>query len=109
MVGRNELLQSIAQDMKLDKNFLLRIYGLEISYPGFARRALDKLAAVGCSRAQEYYNQCVSVYEAERAAGLKAAGKEYRAKLEKIWAEKGLKRERSKRNEYQFAGFPTDW
>jgi hypothetical protein len=109
MASRDELLQSISPSMKLDKNFFLRVYGYEITYPGFAEIALDKLMTAGCSRAKEYYDQVVSAYEAEQAAGLKAVGKEYRENLEKIWAGKRLNRERSERTKYQFAGFPTDW
>jgi hypothetical protein len=71
MVSRDELLRSIRPDMRLGKDFFLRIYGYEVTYPGFAGMALGRLAAVGYSRAGEYYNQCVSAYEAERAAGLK--------------------------------------
>ena len=36
MASREELLQSIGPDMRLDKWFFLRIYGYELTWPGFA-------------------------------------------------------------------------
>lgn len=39
MASREELLQSIGPDMRLDKWFFLRIYGYELTWPGFAEAA----------------------------------------------------------------------
>jgi hypothetical protein len=83
MASREELLQSINPGMKLDKNFFLRIYGYEISYPGFAQIALDKLKAAGCSKAGEYYIKITSEYEAGREAKMKIAAAWYAAELKK--------------------------
>ena len=43
MASREELLQSIRPDMKLSKAFFMRIYGYEITWPGFAEVALQRL------------------------------------------------------------------
>ena len=85
MPSREELLQSIRPGMRLDKNFFLQIYGYEISYPGFARVALDNLEAVGCSKAGEYYLRFTSEYEARRNLEMKAVSARYVAELEKKW------------------------
>ncbi len=55
MASREELLQSIGPDMRLDKWFFLRIYGYEITWPGFAEVALQRLEIMGCSKARNYY------------------------------------------------------
>ncbi|MEJ8760608.1 hypothetical protein [Enterocloster sp. HCN-30185] len=39
MASREELLQSIRPDMRLDKCFFLRIYGYELTGPGFSEVA----------------------------------------------------------------------
>lgn len=88
MVSREELLQSIRPDMRLDKNFFMRIYGYELTWPGFARTALDKLEAAGCSRAGEYYMRFVSEYEAKQEVSLKEAAHWYISELEKKWKQR---------------------
>ena len=62
--GRSrELLQSIRPGMKLNKNFFLRIYGYELTWPGFAEVALTKLQGAGCDKARNYYTCVVAEYE----------------------------------------------
>ena len=55
MASREELLGSIQPGMRLTKDFFKRVYGYEITQPGFADLALETLEAAGCSRAREYY------------------------------------------------------
>ena len=55
MASREELLGSIQPGMRLTKDFFKRIYGYEITQPGFADPAIETLEAAGCSRAREYY------------------------------------------------------
>lgn len=62
---RTSLLDSINPDMKLYRSTFKRIYGYELSYPGFAEEALTKLERAGCSRAREYYTGFVTEYENE--------------------------------------------
>lgn len=66
MASREELLQSIRPDMKLSKAFFMRIYGYEITWPGFAEVALQRLEEIGCSKAREYYSGFVAEYEPGR-------------------------------------------
>lgn len=63
MASREELLQSIQPGMRLerlDKNFFLKIYGYELTWPGFAEVALAKLQGAGCNKARNYYT-CIVV------------------------------------------------
>lgn len=71
MPCKEELLGSIQPDMKLTMDFFKRIYGYEISYPGFSEVALQKLEEVGCRRARQYYLHFVANYETEREETLK--------------------------------------
>ena len=64
MACREELLQSIKPGMKLDKAFFLKVYGYEITWPGFAETAIKALEGAGCSKARKYYEDCVIAYKA---------------------------------------------
>lgn len=83
MASREELLQSIRPDMKLDRNFFLKVYGYEISFPGFKDISIKALNGVGCSRAEEHYNRIVSEYEQKQNESLKPVAE----KLAKQWQE----------------------
>ena len=71
MRSREELLASIQPDMRLTMDFMKRIYGYELTWPGFAEVALTKLEAAGCSKAREYYTAYVQSYEAWYAEEMK--------------------------------------
>lgn len=60
---KEELIQSINPKMKLDKSFFLRVYGYEITYPGFAIQSIEALERAGCSKALLYYERVVADYE----------------------------------------------
>lgn len=75
MRSREELLSSIGSDMRLTMDFFKRIYGYELTWPGFAEIALSKLEEAGCSRAREYYMQFVSGYETKRNEEMKEVAK----------------------------------
>ena len=83
MASREELLQSIRSDMKLDRNFFLKVYGYEISFPGYKDIAIKALNEVGCSRAEEYYNRIVSEYETKQNESMKPVAE----RLAKQWQE----------------------
>lgn len=107
MASREELLQSIRPDMTLTKAFFMRIYGYEITWPGFAEVALQRLEEFGCSKAREYYSGFVADYEAQSEADMKEAA---RWQAEQLKKREGVKQEGGdRRKEYRFAGFPQDW
>lgn len=47
MASRRELLESLKPGMHLDKNFFLKVYGYEISDPGFAENVIKRLEILG--------------------------------------------------------------
>ena len=59
MASREELLQSIRPGMKLNRAFFLKVYGYEITWPGFQDTAIKALEDAGCSKAREYYDSVV--------------------------------------------------
>lgn len=114
MASRRELLDSISCDMRLDKSFFMKIYGYELTWPGFAEDALTRLEFLGCSRAREYYNRFVNEYEKEHDQQMKNVAKWYKKQCEKEFEEYERKAVREKfgersKSEYQFEGFPEDW
>ncbi len=75
MASGEELLASIRPGMELTKNFFLRIYGYELSFPGFAEVALTRLEEAGCSKARNYYTCIVAewgYYHDKMLAGVAA-------------------------------------
>ena len=69
--NKEKFLHSFSTDMKLYKSTFLKIYGYELSYPGFAEKALSWLEILGCSKARAYYSGVVMEFEHERDKGLK--------------------------------------
>lgn len=88
MTGREELLQSIHPQMKIDKVFFLKIYGFEISYPGFREAAIGKLEKCGCSKAREYYGKVVLEYENRHDEEMDKAAHWFRQECDKEWQRK---------------------
>lgn len=88
MASREELLQSINSLEKVDEAFFLKVYGYEISYPGFANEAIKALNDAGCDRAREYYNNAVSKYERKQDEELKEVAHWYRQECDKEWRQK---------------------
>lgn len=82
--SRESLLESIKPDMKLNRAFFMKIYGYEITTPGFARQALDKLKEVGCSKEYTYYNQFVDEYEEEYRQTMKEAAQWYQNRKDDV-------------------------
>lgn len=95
MASREELLKSINPEMRLTRVFFLKVYGYEISFPGFAEIAIKVLEDAGCSRARSYYDQIVQEYKQKHEEKLKTVAIEYVKQLdqqrEKKWSDKSLK------------------
>lgn len=52
MASKDELLSTIIPNMRLTRVFFLKVYGYELTWPGFAEIALTKLEEQGCSKAR---------------------------------------------------------
>lgn len=83
MASRQELLQSIQPGMKLYKSFFLKIYGYELTWPGFAEVALSKLQDVGCTKARDYYRQIIGSYERNQENIMRDVTEWYRQQCER--------------------------
>ena len=88
MPSRQELLNSIQPNMKLKKNFFMRIYGYEITWPGFAEQSLIELERVGCSKAREYYQRFISEYKQEHDEMMKEVAEWYRKQCDGYYKKK---------------------
>ena len=93
MASREELLQSINPEMQLNRAFFMKVYGYEISFPGFAETAIKALEDAGCSRAREYYTRLVNDYEQKKQEELYPVAVEYVKQLEAQWEKKERKSE----------------
>lgn len=109
MPGKEELLQGIRPGMKLDKAFFLKVYGFELTWPGFRETAIKELEASGCSKAREYYDSVVGKYEKERQEQLKEAGRWFLKECDKEWKKKvkeGGNNGNTVGDWHRFKGFP---
>lgn len=109
MASREELLNSINPTMRLTKDFFKRIYGYEITWPGFAGQAIAKLEAAGCSRAREYYEDWVSKFEADRNAMMKSVAKWEGERFRNQLQRKEERKNGDKKSRSEFVGLPQDW
>lgn len=100
--NRQQLLNSIQPGMKLDRHFFLKVYGYEISFPGFADKAVKALEDAGCSKAREYYEMVVGEYQAKQDEEMKRVAAWYREECEKEWKknQKGSEERRKERTEF---------
>ena len=85
MASKEELLSSINPDMGLTRDFFKQIYGFELSYLGFSNEAIERLKAVGCSYARQYYEDWTADYEKQQKVVLKLVAEWYRRQCEKQW------------------------
>lgn len=92
MPCRQELLDSIEPGMKLTKGCFLKIYGYEISFPGFAGTALSALEKAGSSKAREYYRQFVGEYDKKHDEEMKRAAEWYKKQFDRKGDDKSWKK-----------------
>ena len=90
---KEELLNSIQSNMKLTKDFFMRIYGYELTWPGFADQAITALKKAGCNRAGEYYQRFVGEYEREHDKEMQQVAEWYRKQTERKGSGRDWKRQ----------------
>lgn len=100
--------------MKLTTGFFLKVYGYDLTWPGFADNVLARMEILGCSKARDYYTAVVAEYEHNHEKELKAAAEWYKKRCEEDYERRKREAVRirigeRKRSEYQFTGFPEDW
>lgn len=96
---KEKLLQSISSDMTLMKSFFKKLYGYEITYPGYADKAIKMLEDAGCSKARQYYEQIVEEYQKSREEGLKEAAQELRKQIDNEFERRVKKAEWQRKQE----------
>ena len=94
MASREELLQSIKPDMKLTWDFFKKIYGYEISFPGFAEVALKALEDAGSTHSRQHYEKFVNDYEQKKQEELYPVAVEYVKQLERQWEKERIRGEK---------------
>ena len=97
MASREELLQSIKPDMKLTWDFFKKIYGYEISFPGFAEVALKALEDAGSTHSRQHYEKFVNDYEQKKQEELYPVAVEYAKRLEAQWEKEERERIRGEK------------
>lgn len=114
MASRQEFLDSIWPDMGLTEDFFKRIYGYEISFPGFSEIALSYLEKAGYDKVRNYYVCFVAELKHKHNNMMKSVAKWYKGQCKKEF--ENMKRKavmesigNRRRQEYKFDGFPEDW
>lgn len=81
-MNRRQLLDEIKPSMKLTTGFFLKVYGYDLTWPGFAENVLSRMKILGCSKARDYYTAVVAEYEHNHEKELKAAAEWYKKRCE---------------------------
>lgn len=81
-MNRRQLLDEIKPSMKLTTGFFLKVYGYDLTWPGFAENVLPRMEILGCSKARDYYTAVVAEYEHNHEKELKAAAEWYKKRCE---------------------------
>lgn len=110
MASREELLQGIRPGLRLDRPFFLKVYGYELTWPGFAETAIKALETAGCIKARDYYDLTVREYEAGYRRQVKEVGAWYLEECEREWKrkQKGSEEQRIRKELKQYLDEKSD-
>ena len=106
--NKDKFFHSFKTGMKLYKSTFLKIYGYELSYPGFAEQALSWLEMLGCSNARAYYSDVKVEYEHERDKGLKEVASWNRGDWDNLLEKLKWKAVRESRRQQEAEQLKTD-
>ena len=87
--------------MKLTKGFFKRVYGYELTWPGFADQAIKALEAAGCSRARQYYDMVVGECDRQYEADLAGVACWYAGECTKEWGKRQKEGEEQRKLEIE--------
>ncbi|MBO5197596.1 MAG: hypothetical protein J6B85_03635 [Lachnospiraceae bacterium] len=73
LASKEQLLASIRPDMRLTREFFLKVYGYGLHDKVFLNEALQHLTAAGCAKAYDYYIAVVREYEQRENEELRRA------------------------------------
>ena len=81
--SRESFLSTFKTNMNLYRSTFMKIYGYELTWPGFAEEAITRLEILGCSRAREYYNCTVAKYKYKHEKEMINVAEWYRKEAER--------------------------
>ncbi len=82
-INKEALLDQMHTGMHLYRSTFKKIYGYELSYPGFAEQAISRLGDLGCKKARHYYEVVRGKIEEQYDQDMKKAGAWFREQCEK--------------------------
>lgn len=97
--SKGQLLKSIGPGMNLTKGFFRKIYGYEISYPGFKETALCTLEEAGCMKARAYYDEIIGEYQRQQDEAIKLVAADYARECNRKWEQKEGEGERKRQKD----------
>lgn len=103
VAARDEFYKRL-KPMPLTKEFFLKIYGFELTWPGSAERCLQRLEELGSSRARSYYAAVVADYEEKQEKTTQEVAAWYAEQLERQWKNKEVRTWKQKEAERLRAG-----
>lgn len=106
-MNKDIFLDSIQPGTKIDHDFCMKIYGYDISYPGFAELAITKIESLGLVGIREYYDMAVNNYEDKRRENMKEVVEWYKKKCQEDW-ERQVSKNKTRR-EHRIRGLPQDF
>lgn len=92
---KEKVLDSINPDMKLYASTFKRIYGYELTYPGYAENALTELEKAGCGRSREHYARIIGEYEQKHEKDMKEVASWFRKKCDEEYENRKRKEVRN--------------
>ena len=90
VAARDEFYKRL-KPMPLTKEFFLKIYGFELTWPGTAERFLNRLEELGSSRARKLYAAVVADYEEKQEKTTQEVAAWYAEQLERKYSDKGVR------------------
>lgn len=97
--SKGQLLKSIGPGMNLTKGFFRKIYGYEISYPGFKETALCTLEEAGCMKARAYYDEIIGEYQRQQDEAIEPVAADYARECNRKWEQKEGEGERKRQKD----------
>ena len=86
--SKEQLLENIGPGMNLTKGYFRKIYGYEISYPGFKETAIRTLEEAGCTKARAYYDEIIGEYQKQQDEAIRPVAEEYAKECNRKWKQR---------------------
>ena len=103
-INKEALLDQMHTGMHLYRSTLKKIYGYELSYPGFAEQAISRLEDLGCKKARDYYETVRAEIDEQYDQVMKKVAAWYadECKRHQEKGQKGGRRERARQQQTQW-------